>query len=348
MSCSRSGWSMRRRWPSAAWLSGHQVKPYLLSDEVAEVLRQSRQRIVITGAGGWLGLATLELLRNCLDAGLSQRVHCYGSRARTLVLTDGTAVEQRPLAELSSLPQESTLLLHLAFLTKDRAEAMDEAEYVIANRALSGQVLEALDPIGAEAVFVASSGAASFADDPATSAAMRLYGTLKKEDEEAFAAWAVKSGTQAVIGRIYNISGPHMNKPGNYALASFILAGLSGGPIKVQAPYPVVRGYVAIRELMSLVFALLLNENTRVVRFDSGGSAMELEQVAQEVGRALGTAVQRAALVKNDANIYAGDAASYQRLLMRNGVAEVSFAEQVIETIDFFRSHYEVAEAPAG
>ncbi len=230
-----------------------------LTAHVAQSIRASGTRIVVTGAGGWIGLATLDLLRSALGESFAARVHCYGSSHRSLLLRDGTQVEQQPLADVAKLEFAPTIVLHLAFLTKDRAEAMDEAAYRAANRELSNTLIDALDAIGAIAVFVASSGAAYRADDPVASPAMRLYGTLKCEQEALFADWAEARNKRAVIARIFNISGPYINKHQSYALAAFILDALASRPISIRATRPVVRGYVAVRELMSLAFALLLD-----------------------------------------------------------------------------------------
>lgn len=311
----------------------------MLSAHVAEALSNSRKRIVVTGAGGWLGLATLDLLQNALGTTFESRVLCFGSRQRVLSLGNGTMIEQRPLADIARLASAPTLVLHLAFLTKDRAETMDEEAYKSANRLLSAMVLEALDPIGAEAVFVASSGAARFADDPSRSAAMRLYGALKRDDEEAFAAWAERQDKRAVIARIFNISGPHINKHGSYALACFILDALAGRPICVRAPHRVVRGYVAIRELMSLVFALLLNGSKEVTRFASGGEPMEMQAIAETVAELLGpVAVDRPSPSNGRADDYSGDDAAYRRLLAEHGIDPVSFVQQVTETAAYLGS----------
>ncbi len=308
---------------------------YALSPNVRAALCASDRRIVITGAGGWLGLATLELLAEALGSELADRVRCFGASDRSLALLDGTRVDQRPLDRLAELDERPTLLLHLAFLTKDRAEDMAEADYRRANRGLSQRVLDNLNRIGATAVFVASSGAAQFADDPSRSAAMRLYGELKRADEEAFAGWAARSGRRATIARIFNIAGPHINKLQSYALSTFILDALAGRPITVRAPHRVVRGYVAIRELMSLVLALLLDEQPGVLRFDTGGTAMELEQVALAVAATTGGAVARAAVTSAAEDVYVGEAATYDRLLAERGIATVSFAQQVAETEAF-------------
>lgn len=308
----------------------------MLAPHVADALRRSDHRIVITGAGGWLGMATLELLANALGDALIDRTSCFGSSTRKLETLTGALVEQRPLEEISNLPTAPSLVLHLAFLTKDRAEALDEARYRAANRALSRTVLQALDALGAEGVFVASSGAAARIDDPAASPAMRLYGSLKREDEEAFAAWATDRGTTAVITRIHNLAGPHISMGKSYALASFIRAALAGGPIVVQAPHDVVRGYVAIRELMSLVFAMLLSAPGQVQRFDSGGEPMEMEEIAAAVAAHFDACpTERVDRSNIQADVYVGDAKTYRSLLREFAIKEVPFSTQVAETAEF-------------
>lgn len=311
----------------------------MLTPHVADALRQSPYRIVLTGAGGWLGRATLDLIHDALGGDFHRRISCFGSQPRALAVSGNDFIEQRPLEDLASLPPQPSLVLHMAFLTKDRAEQMDEVEYCAANRAIRHIVLNALDAIGTEGVFVASSGAAGFAQDVNASAAMRLYGFLKCEDEEAFAAWADEQMKRAVLARIFNLSGPYINKQRSYALSSFILDALAEGPIMVKAPHDVVRGYVAIRELMSLVFALLLDGENGTIRFSSGGEPMEVGEVAAVIAKALGgRAVQRPARIAGKADVYVGDSGPYRALLDSHKIDAVPFMEQIGETIDFLKA----------
>lgn len=304
-----------------------------LEPHVADAIRTSGMRIVVTGAGGWIGLATLDLLRCALGEQFTSHVHAFGSTKRTLTLRDGTAIDQRPLADIGALPAAPTLLLHLAFLTKDRAEAMDEPAYRAANHAIDEQVLNALDAIGTQAIFIASSGAAA-STNPAH--AMQLYGDLKREQEERFAAWAIRAHRRAVIVRLFNLSGPYINKQSSYALSAFIGDALEGGPIQIRAAQPVVRSYVAIRELMSLVFALQLDGGDDITRFDSGGAPMEMQAIAQAVADQLGqVAITRPPLDHGVTDQYTGDGATYAALLVRHCIAPVSFTAQVEETVDY-------------
>lgn len=304
-----------------------------LEPHVAEAIRSSATRIVIVGASGWIGMATLDLLAAALSDTFATRVYAFGSNARTLTLRDGTTIAQRPLTELAALPDAQTIVLHLAFLTKDRVEAMDEPAYRAANRAIDDQVLAALDNIGTQAIFIASSGAAA-STNPAP--AMQLYGALKREQEEHFANWADRANRRAVIARLFNLSGPYINKHGSYALAAFILDALAGGPIRIRAPHRVIRSYVAIRELMSLVLALLLDGSKDITRFDSGGEPLEMQAIADAVTARTGNAaIDRPPLDLDMVDDYTGNEAAYAALLARHRIAPVSFAEQVAETIDY-------------
>lgn len=309
-----------------------------LAPHVAAAIRASNARIVITGAGGWIGMATLELLAAALGDAFARRLVCFGSSSRTLRLIDGTTIDQHPLRDIAQLASAPTIVLHCAFLTKDRAEAMDEAAYTDANRAIGQILLDALDPIGAEALFIASSGAAYRADEPAPSA-MRLYGRLKREEEDRFASWADRSGKRLVIARIFNLSGAHINKHDNYALAAFICDALAGRPVAIHSAFPVIRGYVAIRELVSLVFGLLLDGTTDMTRFDSGGDPLELQQVAQIVADLLGPVpVDRPTIDLGRSNVYLGDRSTYRAHLDAHAIEPVPFSRQVIETAAFLSS----------
>jgi len=306
----------------------------LAPSAVSELLKDTR-RIVVVGAGGWVGRGLLRSLHSALGAdAFSQRVFAFGSSTRMIDLGDTISIAQRPLDELAWLHPQPTALFHLAFLTKDKVAVTDREEYCETNRALSNTVLEALSAIGADRLFVASSGAAAFADDPSASEDLRIYGGLKREDEDRFVAWAeADTGRRAVVTRIYNLTGPFINKHDTYALASFIIDALAGRPISVRAPMRVARSYVAISELVSLVlFQLLGSGGVPVYRYDSGGEVLELREVAAEVARVLGGTVVRAPITESMDNNYTGDTETYASLLEAAGLAPVPLGQQILNT----------------
>lgn len=308
----------------------------------ARALLQGDQRIVVIGAGGWLGLATLEMLHGLFGETFERRVAAYGSSERTLSLRGGVDVPQWALAELAKASPVPTLVLHLAYLTQERAAAMTPAHYAETNRAISRQVLDALDPLGAEAIFVASSGAVYLADDNQALASKRLYGSLKLEDEARFADWATRRGRRAAVARMFNLSGPYINKRSSYALACFIADALAGRPITIQAARRVYRSYVAIEDLMSVVFGVLTELGGRAITFDTAGDAVyEMAQIAEAVLETLGCArrIERPALGDEEPDRYVGDRAAYVSLLGRLDVEPLGFADQIKHTAGYMAEY---------
>jgi nucleoside-diphosphate-sugar epimerase len=304
----------------------------------ARRLAESDLRVVVAGAGGWLGLATLEMLHGLFGADFARRVVCFGSNARTLALRGGLAAQQRPLGEIADLAAAPSLVLHLAYLTQEKAKGMTPEAYAGANRAISRQVLDGLEPIGAQGVFLASSGAAYLADDPAAAASLRLYGALKAEDEAAFAGWADRAGRRAVIGRVFNLAGPYVNKQSSYVLACLIADALAGRPFEIRAARPVWRSYVAISELMSVVFGALTESAGGVIRFDTAGEAVyEVGEIADAVADALSAprVAHRPPPSGEIEDRYVGDGKVYGSLRHRYAVEPVAFSEQIGQTARF-------------
>jgi nucleoside-diphosphate-sugar epimerase len=314
----------------------------------AERLAAGTERVVVTGAGGWLGLATLEMLSVLLGEAFAKRVVCYGGRPRRLALRGGVEAEQHALADIADLPPAPSLVLHLSFITQGPAMTLSAADYVAANRALSRQVRHALAPIGTRAVFQASSGAAALADPAGGPQSKGLYGWLKCEDEAAFADWAEAEGRGALIGRVFNLSGPYMNRRSSYALASFIGDALAHRPIEVRAGAPVWRSYVAIAELMSVVLAWLTGPAEGVARFESAGAeTLEAGEIARRVAAVLapGVEVRRPRFdPEAPADRYVGEGSGYDALRRAANVGQTPFDEQIRATARYMADYPEVGQ----
>lgn len=308
-----------------------QVRDRVLADD---------RRILVFGAGGWIGRSLLALLWECLGAAeFSRRVIAFGSSARAIPLSPTLAIDQRPLETLAQLDHKPSLAFHLAFLTKDKVAGMDHERYIQANRLLSDVVFSGLATAGVDRLFLASSGAAAFADDSRAAADLRLYGQLKRDDEERFAAWAT-ADRRLMTCRIYAVSGPYVNKPETYALASFILAAMAGGPVVVKAPRQVVRSYVAVREILAAAVSVLLDADATPVTFAaSGGTPTELGDVANIVAEIFGTEVVRAAITEADSNIYVGDDVAWRKLLHRHALDSITLRDQILETAQWLQTH---------
>jgi nucleoside-diphosphate-sugar epimerase len=284
--------------------------------------------VIITGAGGWLGQAALEM---CGDA----EVIAYGSRARSLALRSGRRIEVQPLQQIATLSLSGALVLHCAFLTREHASLQPLAHYIAANREISALVQGFLQRNGAAGLFVPSSGAAY----AGTSMEENPYGALKCEDEEIFARLGQQLGFPTAITRVFNLAGPFINKLDSYALACIISDILKGGPITLRAAHPVWRGYAHVEDVLNIALGCLQLGNSPPV-FDTGGEAIEIGALAMRAARLLHAQVeiQRPDWHAGNPNIYLGDNAAYAVQAGRAGVKLHSLDAQILDTAEYIRA----------
>jgi nucleoside-diphosphate-sugar epimerase len=313
-----------------------------LHGDALTLLAQSEHNIHITGCSGWFGRCTLEALYSALGAQAFQaRVRPYTSGGGVITLRDGTLI---PTLRFDSLPEQrdtQSVLLHYAYLTKERTASMALGDYLDANRVITDTVLNALAPLGCRAVFMPSSGAIYRPDvSNADVTLSNAYGKLKLEDEARLRQWAEAApGRSAAICRVFNVSGPYINKYSDYALSSIIDAALRGLPVRIRTPRRTLRSFVAVEEVVSLAFGLLLAPPDPCVVLDTAGEeAYEINDLVREVGLALDreVALERPPL-SDDEDRYLGSRAPYLAMLGRYHVTPVSMREQILQTAGYIR-----------
>jgi nucleoside-diphosphate-sugar epimerase len=316
------------------------------SPDIGQRLRASGLRVAVTGASGWLGQAALEMLEQALDDEFPARVVAYGSYARSLAMRCGRCIEIAPLAALGSLQAKPTLLLHNAFLTKDRVAGLAPSEYFRLSEEISAAVARAIPGIGVTKMLFPSSGAVyglptrpdrSTFDDPDANP----YGTQKLRDERCFSDVCAAHGVRLAIPRIFSLSGPFINKHDAYVLASVIKDALAGAPVRLRARRRVVRSYVAVRDLLDATVGWLLagSEPERVV-FDTCGDIVEVGELATKVLQALNREdlrIERPALGPEPDDVYYGGGAEFERLARSQGIRLAPLEQQVSDTAAYLR-----------
>jgi len=277
--------------------------------------------VVITGAGGWLGQAALEMFAASVP--LSQ-IHAFGSAARMQKLRNGTSIAVEPLASLPALAVREAIIFHLAFLTREHAGNMPLAAYSEANRAISATVEAFVQTHGARGLFVPSSGAAYKADP-----VHNPYGSLKIEDEWRFAAL----GTPAVNMRVFNLSGPFINKLDSYALACIIRDLQANRPVTLHAGRPIWRGYAHVSDVLNIALGLILNSTSPPV-FDTWGEPIELSTLAARAAGLLHKplTIERPEWQNDAADKYLGNDAAYLAHAYALGLEPASLDQQILDT----------------
>ena len=315
-----------------------------LSGLAAELLDQSDFRIIVTGASGWLGRVTLELLADALGTQFEQRVRCFGSSARRIQLDDGRAIDQNALSDLASLASAPSVMLHYAFHTRDKIESFSPASYITANREIADTVEQQLTRLGVTRMFLLSSGAVyrpdrTLSDD----LVVNPYGALKLEDERRFNRWAeAQPGRSLVVARVFNLSGAYINKVATYALASLLMDALQQRPMQIRAAHRVIRSYVDSAELVSVGLAQCLAEQCNVTdTWDTmGEQEVELQQLAAAIGFVLSqpAAIDRPESSGGPEDRYVGEGLRYRLLCRQLRIESLDLIAQIRRTAAYLQN----------
>lgn len=308
---------------------------------IAERLLASSVPILLTGGGGWIGQAALEMLDGVFGDALPSVVSVFGAAAKSIELRSGRRIASRPLGELSHYEGPPAFVLHCAYITRGHVATMAFDDYVQGNRLISQTVRSMIERCGTRGVFLPSSGAVYRADRTIDAdLARNPYGVLKAEDEERFATLGRRFGFPVSIIRIFNLSGPFLNNPTSYALGSILRDLAGGGPIVLRADHEVVRSYAFIGDVLNLAMSLLL-ESAPIGPFDSvGDQEIEIGALARQAAGLLGyqnTAIIRPALVRPP-DSYVGDGAKYSDLAEQRNIPLMPLSQQILETDAYLRS----------
>ena len=313
------------------------------SPETARRLRSTDHAVIVVGGGGWLGQATLEMLDAALAGDMPDRVLVFGSHNRSLALRSGRTIPCRALEALDDLPARPSLVLHYAFLTRDRVGTMDPDDFVRRNESISDSVARYVERLDQGGVFLPSSGAVyrgdGIVDDDL---AANPYGVLKARDERRFRGLA-EDRLRILICRLFNLAGPFINKVGSYALSSILLDIARGGPINLRADRPVFRSYVHVHDIVDLAVGGLLSDLALPeTAFDTAGEVvLEVGELAATAARVLGTPevlVNRPALISEKKDWYVGDGRRMWELMRQLGISPAPIDVQIADTAAYLTS----------
>jgi nucleoside-diphosphate-sugar epimerase len=308
-----------------------------LPERVARRLAEGDERFVVTGASGWFGLATLDLLRAAIGPdGFQERVAAFASERKKLRLHDGAEIEARALRELPELEHGPDHVLHYAYVTRDRAGELGVERFAAENLQITEALLGALDRHDVRGVLYPSSGAVYGPEGAlTTNLAGNPYGALKRIDELALRQRCHDAGAALVVARVFNVGGPYMTKRRLYALGDLIDQAQSGGSVRIAARGLVRRSFISIADLVALSLDLLLEpaEPGGQAVFDAAGEEIvEIRELAERVLAVLGcrdVEIERDLDPAAPPSDYVGDGARMRALARERGF-ELAGLDEVI------------------
>ena len=279
-------------------------------------------RVLVTGASGWLGRTALDLL-----APLGLPTLAVASRARIIRVGD-CEIECRVWEDREVAAFAPTVVLDCAFLTRDRVADMPLGDYVAANRTLTERLVYATQLAGVRLALTISSGAAVYPHDALDRRVEHNpYGYLTREAEHRRAQAAAESGAVPVVARAWSISGAHVQKPQGYALGSMILAAASGA-IRITARHPVFRRYVLAEELLALGIA---EGSVGPATIDSGGELVEMAELAARIAAVVrpDAVISRDEADPREPDNYHSDGQDWEMRCQRWDLASASLGRQI-------------------
>lgn len=289
-------------------------------------------RILITGASGWLGRTALDLL-----APLALPTLALASRNRTIRF-GGREIECRVWDDREVAAFGPTVVLDCAFLTRGRLADMPLGEYIGTNRILIERLVQATKLPSVRLALTVSSGAAVHPRDALDGPIEdNPYGYLKREAEYRLADAAAESGAVPVVARAWSISGAHVQKPQGYALGSMI-RDADAGAIRIISRRPVFRRYVLAEELLAVGIA---EGGVGPTTIDSGGELVEMAELAARITTLVrpGTVITRDQVDPRDPDRYHSDGQDWERRCQRWGLVSAPLDRQIEITARGVLSH---------
>lgn len=238
---------------------------------------------MITGATGWLGSETAELIAGALGKDFRNRVTLVSSTPKKMRVHDYEfqTIGWDEFKRLRSMD----LLIHFAYLNQDRAELVGLPQFIHTNRSITADVNQILSASPGCDVLAASSGAASYYRGNIDSTnSMEVYASLKVEGEKCFLQ---NSNLESVLNmRIWSVTGSGLDVNANYAVANFFKQALDSEHIKLTGNSASTRTYIDAKEMM-LTFLLSVEKSQRKT-IDSGGYRISFFDLATKVLTELG------------------------------------------------------------
>ena len=296
------------------------------------------QLVVVTGASGWVGRSALHELQRMLPVEEFQHSVVACASKPGIIASTGyshkhqTSVKLHPLGALPEIVRgKKILLIHTAFLTRDRLAYLGFDSYVATNRWITQTVANALIQASESRVIEISSGAAAEASNQQELQVEQVhdpYGFLKLQEELCLASVAP---TQ--VFRIYALTGRFMRDPSLFALGDFLKCALQGLPIRIRSTSPVVRGYGHAADIARAALLWLTSSNDVGIPIATCSVEISLLELADLTASLFNLPPTEAKINPElTPDVYSAKADSFTKLLAGLGLSALDLTSQIIDT----------------
>lgn len=236
--------------------------------------------IIITGASGWIGKATLEFFYKIFQDKIGELVFPISASQKKITLTNNFSIKTYDYSHNFD-KNKTYIILHYSYATKDKLAILSDDEFNKNCEKINDSLGKIIKNNRIESLIFPSSGAIYNQNN--------LYAQNKINDELYFLDLSKKYNFNLMIPRIFNLGGPFINKPENYALNNFILQAKANKKIIINANNDVFRSYIHVNNLIDLFFKWIIDKDKETpLIFDvSHPNKIEIKDLAQKINEVL-------------------------------------------------------------
>jgi nucleoside-diphosphate-sugar epimerase len=285
--------------------------------------------IAISGASGWLGNETIEVI-----AEIAPKVSplLFTSNGREIVLRNLEKRGTKGFLE-SQPPTSLEGFIHLAFLTRDKIESVGTKDFISTNLSLISKACQVIESSKPKWVVIVSSGAILDRNSGELESNIQTnpYGFCKRVEEILITQSASKVGANVVIGRLWGASGRFMPPNPAYALSDFIISAHTQKKIMIKSGGQVIRRYVDASEFMEVLVKAAISEKS--LTLDSGGPRVEIAELASLVAKHFTDIVVERSPTEMTVDDYYPRGDDFENLASALGITLSDINTQVSQTI---------------
>lgn len=238
----------------------------------------ANQRVLISGASGWLGKNLIELILDLNENIIPSSILLTATSDKVVQIYGDRKVEIKKWDRKSIKDFQPTVFINLAFLTRDKLLTFPICEYIKINQEIINEALWVARLPTVKYVLSTSSGAAEnifetgdIESDP--------YGKLKKIEEIKLKRVSDDSKKSLLILRVWTVSGKYIKLGDLLVLQSLISKLKNDEDFEITSGGKVFRSFIHAYEMLGLAILALLTGKTGII--NSGGIQVELTDLAK-------------------------------------------------------------------
>jgi nucleoside-diphosphate-sugar epimerase len=238
------------------------------SERLVNSIDFSNERILITGAGGWFGRTAISLVSN-----MNTPTMLVTNKPRDIFIDamKYTLDSWQPAVLEQFKP---TIVIDCAYLTREYTLQMKQVKYIEENRLMHERAKWLFSQSSVQSYIGFSSGAVLAQEIQNLESP---YEMLKDEFEREMGHLNFQLGKSLQIARVWSVSGALVTKVDGFAFSNMIKQSF-GGKIQINSFNEVWRRYSLVDELIA---CMLVDNSPGTNLFDTGGSLIEIEELAR-------------------------------------------------------------------